>query len=176
MGRQQRHRKRVKHFHVAGHFHELTFSCFRRKPLLTNDTWRSILSDSIDHACRQEGFQLNAFVFMPEHVHLLVFPNSPTSNVGRLLARIKQPFSKTIKRMLIEQQSSLLDELTVRERPGKRDVENPAPATVRKSWANATVRESWANARKHQFSWVWPTSGKIVSLDLNNRLSTLRYA
>jgi|GEM_PF-4802850 len=30
----------MRHFHEVGHLHELTFSCYRRMPLLTNDTWR----------------------------------------------------------------------------------------------------------------------------------------
>jgi len=38
------HRKRVRHFDDAGHFHELTFSCYRRLPLLTDDEWWGELS------------------------------------------------------------------------------------------------------------------------------------
>jgi len=34
------HRKRVKHFDEPGHCHELTFSCYRRMSLLTNNVWR----------------------------------------------------------------------------------------------------------------------------------------
>ena len=60
-----------------------------------------------------------AFVFMPEHVHLLVVPLTPTSNVSRLLARTKQPASKQIKQLLVEANSKLVETLTVRERPGK---------------------------------------------------------
>lgn len=56
---------------------------------------------------------------MPEHVHLLVLPTDSESNVSRLLARIKQPFSKAIKQILVEHRSTLLTSLTVRERPGK---------------------------------------------------------
>jgi len=119
MGAQPPHRKRVKHFDVPGHFHELTFSCYRRKPLLTNDAWRERFARSVDRACREEGFQLNAFVFMPEHVHLLVLPTRAESRVSRLLARIKQPFSKEVKSILSENRSRLLETLTVRERPGK---------------------------------------------------------
>jgi len=119
MGDKRPHRKRVKHFLVAGHFHELTFSCYRRKPLLTNDIWRERLARSIDRACRLEQFRLIAFVFMPEHVHLLVLPMMEQANVSRLLAQIKQPFSKQIKQILIEHEATLLDALTVRERPGK---------------------------------------------------------
>lgn len=62
---------------------------------------------------------LAGFVFMPEHVHLLVYPMDPNPSIGRYLARIKQPFSKQIKERLIGQHSRLLSTLTVRERPGK---------------------------------------------------------
>ena len=120
MDDKQPHRKKVKHFLVAGHFHELTFSCYKRKPLLTNDPWRQKLTRRIDVACRQEEFQLNAFVFMPEHVHLLVYPGDGHASVSRLLAKIKQPFSKEIKQILIEHHSKLLESLTIRERPGER--------------------------------------------------------
>jgi putative transposase len=70
----------MKHLHVAGHFHELTFSCYRRKPLLTNDVWREQLARRIDTASEEEGFVLHAFVLMPEHVHLLVLPTNSESN------------------------------------------------------------------------------------------------
>ena len=69
-------------------------------PLLTNDVWRGILAESLQAACTTEGFGLVAFVFMPEHVHLLAVPLAPTSNVSRLLARAKQPASKQIKQLL----------------------------------------------------------------------------
>ena len=66
------HRKKVRHFHNPGDLHEFTFSCYHRLPLLTNDTWRTILSRHIDEANREESIDLVAFVYMPEHVHLLV--------------------------------------------------------------------------------------------------------
>jgi REP-associated tyrosine transposase len=93
-------------------------------PLLTNDDWRQRLSRRIQSACDELSFDLVAFVFMPEHIHLLVFPTQPTldlaaPDLGRFLARLKQPFSKEIKQILIENKSPLLESLTIRERPGK---------------------------------------------------------
>jgi putative transposase len=88
-------------------------------PLLTNDDWRERLSRTIHSACQEEAFDLVAFVYMPEHVHLLVYPTQPEPQLGRFLARVKQPFSKEIKQILMDSQSTLLDKLTVRERPGK---------------------------------------------------------
>lgn len=97
----------------------MTFSYFRRKPLLTNDGWRGLLSTSLNLACAEETFQLAAFVFMPEHVHLLVLPRNTNARIGRLLARTKQPVSKQVREMLEDVHSPLLEQLTVQERPGK---------------------------------------------------------
>jgi putative transposase len=74
MSATKRHRKLVKHFHEPGDLHELTFSCLQSKPLLTNDTWRQHLARCIDAAADEFDFRLAAFVFMPEHLHLLVAP------------------------------------------------------------------------------------------------------
>jgi putative transposase len=114
------HRKTVKHFHEPGDLHELTFSCYRRLPLLTNDDWRRRLARTIDEANQQETMELAAFVFMPEHVHLLIIPRKHEPYIGRYLALIKQPFSKSIKAILIQSNASLLRRLTVQERPGKK--------------------------------------------------------
>ena len=113
------HRKKVRHIHEPGHLHELTFSCYRRLPLLTNDPWRERLARSLNEANQEAGIELVGFVFMPEHLHLLVSLTDPSQSIGRYLARIKQPFSKQIKAILVQHQSPLLRRLTVRERPGK---------------------------------------------------------
>jgi putative transposase len=111
--------KTVRHFHEPGDCHELTFSCYRRLPLLTNDTWRRRLSESIDEAMRAFSFRLVAFVYMPEHVHLLVYPTTADPEIDALLAAIKRPYSAAIKKLLVEAKSPLLKKLTVRERPGR---------------------------------------------------------
>lgn len=113
------HRKTVRHYHEPGHLHELTFSCYRRRPLLTNDSWREELSQYIDSAAKETGMNLVAFVFMPEHVHLLVDPVEREPSLNLFLARLKQPFSKRIRELLSRHESPLLEQLTVRERPGK---------------------------------------------------------
>jgi putative transposase len=113
------HRKLVKHYHEPGDLHELTFSCYHRLPLLTNDRWRQELARCIDSAGQETDIELVAFVFMPEHVHLLVAPTDCEPTISQYLALIKQPFSTWVKEQLINAQSSLIDRLTVRERPGK---------------------------------------------------------
>ncbi|MGV3606285.1 MAG: REP-associated tyrosine transposase [Planctomycetaceae bacterium] len=112
------HRKTIKHIHEAGHIHELTFSCYGRKPLLTNDVWRGLLAECITRATECHRYRLVAFVFMPEHVHLLLLPERDASDIPALLRAIKRPYSYRIKQLLTQSQSRLLDELTVRQRPG----------------------------------------------------------
>ena len=114
------HRKTIRHFHEPGDIHELTFSCYRRMKLLTNNAWRANLSRAIDNACQQLNCHLAAFVYMPEHVHLLVWGIQSKEDVSRLLAAIKRPVSVAVRDDLRQAQSRLLERLTVQERPGKR--------------------------------------------------------
>ena len=115
----QRKFKTVKHYHEPGDLHELTFSCYRQIKLLTNDAWRGYLARSIDEAGEQFRFNLVAFVLMPEHVHLLVFPLDEKPAIDGYLAAVKRPVSGAVKRDLQRTGSPLLKRLTVPERPGK---------------------------------------------------------
>ena len=125
MFRQAPHRKRVKHYHQPGEFHELTFSCYRRLPLLTNDRWRRWLAESIDDAASSHEFHLNAFVFMPEHVHLLIWPTpgeTAAEDISSFLAAVKRPVSRRVKAALSESVASTSSQrlrklLTSRDRP-----------------------------------------------------------
>src|SRR6476619_3600322 len=102
------HRKKIRHFHEPGDVHELTFSCYRRLPLLTNNCWRTMLSRSIDRACQSLGCRLAAFVYMPEHVHLLVWGIKRKEDISTLLAKIKQPLSIQVRKDLEANKSGLL--------------------------------------------------------------------
>lgn len=117
MTRKQYYRKKVKRFHDTGEFHELTFSCYKQMTLLTNDEWRTRLCETISDALLKHAFQLNAFVLMPEHVHMLVLPTSQIVSVSRFLIDVKVPFSSWIKAKLQATNSPLLRRLTVRDRP-----------------------------------------------------------
>ena len=118
------HRKRVRRFdktpepHALTFSYALTFSCYRRLPLLEDEGRRRVLAQSLDAATDRTGWRLAAFVFMPEHVHLLVFPVTPAARVARLLFSTKRPFSYRVKQSLAAEQDPLLERLTVHQRPG----------------------------------------------------------
>ncbi len=77
-----------------------------------------MLAESIDRAMLRHQFRLTAFVFMPEHVHLLVYPLAEASRISAVLNAIKRPFSYRVKRFLTETNPRLLERLTIRQRPG----------------------------------------------------------
>jgi putative transposase len=58
----------------CGHAHELTFSCFHRYAFLKAERTCQWLADAIDEARKRLDFAVWAYVFMPEHVHIIVYP------------------------------------------------------------------------------------------------------
>jgi putative transposase len=118
MNRTTSDHKHVKHFNEPGHIHELTFSCYHQLPLLQDEKRCEMLAESIDRALENHKFALVGYVFMPDHVPLLVYPIQDASNIDALLFAIKRPFSFRVKKRLEDEKSPLLGELTVKQRPG----------------------------------------------------------
>ena len=113
------HRKTIRHFREPGDCHELTFSCYQQRPLLVRDEWRTQFCEALQRAMDGQAFRLVAFVIMPEHVHLLVYPTTPSCSISNFLYALKRPFSYRIKQDLTEHDPELLQSLTIQERPGK---------------------------------------------------------
>ena len=113
------HRKRVKTYNLPGHAHFLTFSCYRRMPLLTNETWRVWLADAVRATCDAHQIALWAYVFMPEHVHLLLKPRLERYDISKYRQALKQGLSQRVIHALKAARSPLLERLKVQERPGK---------------------------------------------------------
>jgi putative transposase len=88
------HRKRCKRISRAGDAHFLTFSCFERRPFLAKDGSRQWLVDAVALAKLKHGFDLWAYVVMPEHVHLLIRPVQAEYNISSILNSVKQSVSK----------------------------------------------------------------------------------
>jgi putative transposase len=88
------HRKRCRRINEAGHAHALTFSCYRRQPFLTKDRSCQWLVDSIVSAREKHRLHVWAFVFMPEHVHLLIWPTEENYSISRILESIKLPVTR----------------------------------------------------------------------------------
>jgi putative transposase len=85
---------RRRHFDEPGHAHKLTFSRYRRFRFLAAERTCLWLAQAIDQARRRHGFAVWAYVFMPEHVHLIVHPGRLLPRVELILKAIKQPVGR----------------------------------------------------------------------------------
>src|ERR1700738_391917 len=88
-------RKTCKRYNTSGEAHALTFSCFRRQAFLSKDRSRQWLIDGISRACEKRHYHVWAYVIMPEHAHLLVWPTVRVYNISDFLNSIKQSVAKT---------------------------------------------------------------------------------
>lgn len=86
--------KRRQTFNSPGDLHELTWSCLGRRPLLKSDRAKGWLVEALETHRRRCHFDLTAFVFMPEHVHLLIRPRLKVYDVARIRAAIKKSVTK----------------------------------------------------------------------------------
>ena len=113
---EERHHKRVKHYDLPGDARFLTFSCYQRLPLLSKDRTRIWLVQAISSSRVEYAFDLWAWVIMPEHVHLLLFPGPPFHKMDRILSAIKQPVGSKAIGYLKRKDPDFLQRLTVKNR------------------------------------------------------------
>jgi putative transposase len=97
-----------------GHAHELTFSCFRGYAFLKVERTCQWLADSINEARAELDFELWAYVFMPEHVHLLIFPKRSKYDVPAILQAIKEPVGRKAIKYLRANAAPWLPRITVK--------------------------------------------------------------
>jgi putative transposase len=90
-------RKRCKRFDIPSDAHFLTFSCFRRMPLLSRERSCRWFLDGVQLGREREMYDLWAYVIMPEHVHLVLRPHGRV-RICEILRTIKQ---STAKRALV---------------------------------------------------------------------------
>ena len=132
-----------------------------------------MLAESINRAVDRYDYRLTAFVFMPDHVHLLVYPLPNASEISSLLWAIKRPFSYRVKKLLESNRDPLLEELTIRTRPGgtsfrfwqegpgyDRNLVSPESVQsaieyihrnpVRRGFCQRTVEWPWSSARYYE--------------------------
>jgi len=87
-------RKRCTRYNLPGNAHELTFSCYKGRPFLSRNRTRSFLVEALIRSKEKQQFDLWAYVFMPNHVHLLLWPRNDTYSVSDILQAVKQSVAR----------------------------------------------------------------------------------
>lgn len=88
------HRKQCVRYNISGHAHELTFSCYKRQPFLNSNKACEFLAEAINISMSKYNFHVWAYVFMPEHTHLLIMPLNDDYSISNILSSIKQSSSR----------------------------------------------------------------------------------
>lgn len=80
-----------------GHLHFVTFSCYRRLPLLGSVRARNVFVKILGDVRDRYGFALAGYVVMPEDVHLLI-SEPPAGTPSTVLQVLKQRVSRCLRR------------------------------------------------------------------------------
>lgn len=92
--------KTCRRYNDPGDAHALTFSCFHGRAFLSKERPCRWLMESLRSARERWNFDLWAYVIMPEHCHLLVFPRGEDYSISRILESIKLPVTRRAKSYL----------------------------------------------------------------------------
>ena len=87
--------KLIRYQHT-GQFHFLTFSCYRRRPLLDRESAYACFENALEKVRRRYSLVVAGYVLMPEHVHLLV-GEPAVSSLSVALRVLKQQTSRKLK-------------------------------------------------------------------------------
>lgn len=87
----------LKRVYGRGDLHFITFSCYRRLPLLASAPARSVFVQVLDRVRNEYGFKLVGYVVMPEHVHLLI-TEPPRGTPSTVLKMLKQRVSHELRK------------------------------------------------------------------------------
>ncbi len=85
------HRKTRTRYEHQGHARFLTFSAFNRRLFFNDPVLCSEFADQLMRTRDRHRFKLHAWVIMPEHVHLLIFPIGDSTDVSKILLGLKRP-------------------------------------------------------------------------------------
>jgi len=85
--------------YAAEAFYHLRTSTVEHLPLLADDLCKQIVLDGLRHNAVAHGFDLLAYVIMPDHLHLLVQPQGD-SNISRFMASFKKHTARCINEHL----------------------------------------------------------------------------
>jgi len=109
-------RKTRRRYNTPGDAHELTFSCYRKLPLLNSDKTKDYLIRAIHSARLKHHFHLWAYVIMPDHVHLLIWPVKEDYSISRILKTIKQSSARQATNYLRKCNPKGLEQLATNQR------------------------------------------------------------
>jgi putative transposase len=178
-------RKSRRRFDEPGHARSLVFSCYRRYQFLSRDRTRLWFLEELEATRREWSFDLWAYVLMPEHVHLLIYPRGPKPEVGKIAGRIKEAVARRAIAYLEVHAPQWLPRITVCEggrvrrriwQPGggyDRNVVEPSTAHEMVDYMHANPVRRGLVAKAEQWEWSsarWYAGIRPVRIEIDATL------
>jgi putative transposase len=95
-------RKKNHHYNTPGHAHGLTFCCFRHDDYFADPVACDLFVEVLNESRKVYRYSLWAYVVMPDHVHLLIWPNDANYDIAKIDSGIKGIASKRYRAYLRE--------------------------------------------------------------------------
>ena len=90
--------------YVGAYAYFLTFCTFERNHLFLTAEWVAIVHDQILRLCAAQRFAIDAYCYMPDHLHLILTGQDSDSDLRRCITGVKQSaafyFKKATRRRL----------------------------------------------------------------------------
>jgi REP element-mobilizing transposase RayT len=86
----------LRRYYGTHDLHFITWSCYRRQPLLDTPERRDLLLVILEEARRKYQFVVHGYVVMPEHVHVLM-TEAEQGDPAVVMKVIKQRFARQVK-------------------------------------------------------------------------------
>ena len=147
-------RNRLQRLYGRGDLHFITFSCYRRRPLLGMPRSRYQFVKILDQVRSRHHFQLIGYVIMPEHVHLLL-SEPERGSPSKVLQVLKQGVSRVLRK---RRRKSSSTQLTLRFAPAPPD----APAFWQRRFYDFNVWSEKKLKEKLDYMHRNPVERKLV--------------
>lgn len=88
--------KGLKRITGRGDLHLITFCCYQRRALLSSVAAKNAAIKILEEVRVRYGFAIIGYVFMPEHVHLII-SESPSCKPAKVIQVFKQRLSRKLR-------------------------------------------------------------------------------
>lgn len=140
--RQYRKFKSRRSFNTPGHAHELTFCTKGRRPFLLNPEIANSFVRNLICVRESHNLEVLAYVVMPEHCHILIFPTDESYKIATILTDLKSPVSKSAFKLFPDLREQCRN---VRQgRPDEYSFWEPGGGYDRNMWTEDAIQNSIA--------------------------------
>jgi putative transposase len=112
-------RNKLHHYNTPGHCHFLTSSCYYRFSHFNAPVACQIFIEELEKSRKIYCFKLWAYVIMPNHVHLLIWPLNESNQIGRIESGIKGIMAKRYRKVLSEHFCTIPDNFLFKDQKGE---------------------------------------------------------